>query len=709
MAINNYNEVEVKQRWRCWPNALEKSYEPHWLFEQETEIIKAINISQTPDEGSGCDSSSQQIFLSKDGKIYKKISCEENKYIEIPLLSSETNNSDKKFKAVDICNSIINNNIILISNSGKVVLANADTGQLCEDTLKFKSTNPLESSSPVEFVQCASGDHHLVLVDSNGKAWSSGKGPQTGHITEHLKYTTKESISNHADISLDKIAFFQGLVIRSICCGADFNIALVERTYDDEVDSNTTHEHGYERHSSAISPNASLRQISCPLGLPITEACMIKEDGGVLPSDQVEAQYKTAVHFGEDETQAVQLRNKSSRNIGTELSEGMEVQVNHVERFARSGMYMNPQDALKFLSDQLSWIGSGIGGGTQTIENVAETPEQNEQNSNIEQQIKTEKDAIDEEIAEEDSKPESSNVANLGRAAGNLVSAVGQTMVSKLTKSFSIDSSTKTSPTNEGAKKSIDSLLYDIPTSAVHPDETKYNPKIDERNNDTVDSGIPMDTMSVGYAPIKTIPDRDNTDYETDLGIDTTVSPENGSVNHIKLKDKGFEIEKNKQSSYKISGEHFSIKSSNESPSKEKKSSRLKNSTIQPSSFNLIDKQKRRVSFQHPADSTSSISFDSFIEKPKNHSEKKQPNSKDEEIDNVPLCHGERSFNTDVLFWGKGARGQPGQGDMLDRLQPSTIDALSGIGVMKLVCGRQHCLGKCFLAHVLINFCIRKN
>ena len=698
MAINNYNEIEVKQRWRCWPNALGKSYEPHWLFEQETEIIKAINVFQKPDERSGCDLNSQQIFLSKDGKIYKKISCEENKYIEIPLLSSETDHSDQNIKAVDICNSMINDNIILISNSGKVVFANADNGQLCENTLKLKSTNPLEDSSQVEFVQCTSGDHHIVLVDSNGKAWSSGKGPQTGHITEHLKYTTKESISNHADISLDKIAFFQGLVIRSICCGADFNIALVERTYDDEVDSDTTHKHVYERHPSAISPNASLRKISCPLGLPITEACMIKEDDGVIPSDQDEAQYKTTVHFGEDETQPVQLRKKSSRNVGAEMSEseGMEVQVNHVERLARSGMYMNPQDALKFLSDQLSWIGSGIGVGTQAIENVAETPEQNEQNSNIEHQTKTEKDAVDEEIAEEDRKTESSNVANLGRAAGNLVSAVGQTMVSKLTKSFSIDSSTKTSPTNDGAKKSIESLLCDIPTSAVHPDETQYNPKIDERNNDTVDSGIPMDTISVGYSPIETIPDRDNTDYETDPEIDTSLSLENGSVNHIKQKDKSFEIEKYKESSNKISDEHSSMKCSYESPSKEKKSSRSKKSTIQPSSFNLIDKQKRRVSFQNPADSISSISFDSFIDKPKNHSEKKQPDLKDEEVENVSLNCGERSFNTDVLFWGKGARGQPGQGDMLDRLQPSTIDALSGIGVMKLVCGRQHCLGKCF-------------
>ena len=99
MAINNYNEIEVKQRWRCWPNALGKSYEPHWLFEQETEIIKAINVFQKPDERSGCDLNSQQIFLSKDGKIYKKISCEENKYIEIPLLPSETDHSDQNIES----------------------------------------------------------------------------------------------------------------------------------------------------------------------------------------------------------------------------------------------------------------------------------------------------------------------------------------------------------------------------------------------------------------------------------------------------------------------------------------------------------------------------------------------------------------------------------------------------------------------------------
>ena len=45
-----------------------------------------------------------------------------------------------------------------------------------------------------------------------------------------------------------------------------------------------------------------------------------------------------------------------------------------------------------------------------------------------------------------------------------------------------------------------------------------------------------------------------------------------------------------------------------------------------------------------------------------------------------------------VWFWGKGRRGQAGQGDMLDRLQPSVISCLSKLGIQKISCGRNHCL-----------------
>ena len=49
-------------------------------------------------------------------------------------------------------------------------------------------------------------------------------------------------------------------------------------------------------------------------------------------------------------------------------------------------------------------------------------------------------------------------------------------------------------------------------------------------------------------------------------------------------------------------------------------------------------------------------------------------------------------FDTEVWAWGKGKRGQQGQGDMLDRLQPLQISTLSGIGVIKICSGDKHSL-----------------
>ena len=49
-------------------------------------------------------------------------------------------------------------------------------------------------------------------------------------------------------------------------------------------------------------------------------------------------------------------------------------------------------------------------------------------------------------------------------------------------------------------------------------------------------------------------------------------------------------------------------------------------------------------------------------------------------------------FDTEVWAWGKGKRGQQGQGDMLDRLQPLQISTLSGIGVVKICSGDKHSL-----------------
>ena len=62
-----------------------------------------------------------------------------------------------------------------------------------------------------------------------------------------------------------------------------------------------------------------------------------------------------------------------------------------------------------------------------------------------------------------------------------------------------------------------------------------------------------------------------------------------------------------------------------------------------------------------------------------NHSVKLRPNQPREDT----FCH-------EVWTWGKGHRGQHGHGDMLDRLQPSAISELVGLGVTKVACGKHH-------------------
>lgn len=49
-------------------------------------------------------------------------------------------------------------------------------------------------------------------------------------------------------------------------------------------------------------------------------------------------------------------------------------------------------------------------------------------------------------------------------------------------------------------------------------------------------------------------------------------------------------------------------------------------------------------------------------------------------------------FQREIWSWGKNSRGQLGQGDMLDRNQPSPIKELTGLGVVKIVSGTWHSL-----------------
>ena len=83
--------------------------------------------------------------------------------------------------------------------------------------------------------RCASGENHLILVDSDGRAWSAGHGPQTGLVHEVRTSTPNkpnfgsefEDPSSEAEIFVTRIDFFQGVKIIGIDSGKDFNVVLV--------------------------------------------------------------------------------------------------------------------------------------------------------------------------------------------------------------------------------------------------------------------------------------------------------------------------------------------------------------------------------------------------------------------------------------------------------------------------------------------------
>ena len=80
-----------------------------------------------------------------------------------------------------------------------------------------------------------------------------------------------------------------------------------------------------------------------------------------------------------------------------------------------------------------------------------------------------------------------------------------------------------------------------------------------------------------------------------------------------------------------------------------------------------------------------------------NHSVKLRPNQPREDT----FCH-------EVWTWGKGHRGQHGHGDMLDRLQPSAISELIGLGVVKVACGKHHSIALTLTGMLFFSFVSEK-
>jgi amyotrophic lateral sclerosis 2 protein len=200
---------------------------------------------------------------------------------------------------------------------------------------------------------CAAGRGHVVLVDRQGKAWSWGKEPQSGIVSGQHEAEEAEHDGQDGDahsLVFTRVDFLQGQRVASVAAGQEFSVALVESVKTaDAVCLSPTLTHRLGQENGRPRPSATS---SCPLGLPVS----------VQPTKSTaEATGKSAE--GDNEQHLVELRRPrtlspvADEDTVDQDAEGT-ARARQVERLAQSGMYINPSDALKYLTDQLAWLGT---------------------------------------------------------------------------------------------------------------------------------------------------------------------------------------------------------------------------------------------------------------------------------------------------------------------------------------------------------------
>ncbi len=266
-----------------------------------------------------------------------------------------------------------------IFGGGRLVAVTMDGEALELDWRTDIVVQKFEHEETVRFRRCAGGERHLTLVDARGLAWCLGRGPQAGLMHK------EEECSK-----LRKLDFFGGFKILSLAAGKDFNLALVERIPFNSAQKKSENVVVQEEDSGS-SDSILSKRASCPLGLPIDEST----NEGVKEPE------------GDDSEDDVELR---KRGNSSDCSDQANTQPKIVERLAHSGLYINPSDALKYLSDQLSWVG-------KTKTTVTTTP-------------------VDENLPQQEETTVVTNLYKATSAMADGVKYVGQT-VSKLSYSFS--------------------------------------------------------------------------------------------------------------------------------------------------------------------------------------------------------------------------------------------------------------------------------
>ncbi len=232
------------------------------------------------------------------------------------------------------------------------------------------------------------------------------------------------------EVVLTRIDFFQGLKVAQLSAGKDFTLALVERGPNNHQQQQQQERHVPATVQHSKSPKRTNKLdplgVSCPLGLPLAQS----------PKHPPRAEVTTSTPKdpSKEKEEQVELRKKSDHEDRDKRSS------ESVERLSHTGMYINPTDAIKYLSDQLSWMGKN--NATAAAAATAQAEQQQQQEVLQSPTQVSSPPAIPEEVPVGDAPAQANVVSNLYKAtssamAGGVKYVMGQTGLSRLSQSFS--------------------------------------------------------------------------------------------------------------------------------------------------------------------------------------------------------------------------------------------------------------------------------
>ncbi|XP_046736020.1 alsin isoform X3 [Diprion similis] len=271
-----------------------------------------------------------------------------------------------QFYAMDIATN--SDYLFIVNDAGQVLRIDPSDMTLVEtitlrEEPKSCSHGYKADNESVKVKSLAVSDNAMLFIAENGQLWANGDQPQIDIKTSEPK----------------KVTFFDGRIVSSVACGANFNVALVRkilRTMKDDTDSENDLEEEVFVSSCPhcvsdvmLSPVSQPSTDTCPLGLHVRQSSEDRSTNSTSAPSSASKDHDNALLL--DDEKRFDDHSKTLTN-GENVSDGLPIELQREEK--KNVIFINTEAARQFLTRQLSWVSSYGNAGEELLAECADRP-----------------------------------------------------------------------------------------------------------------------------------------------------------------------------------------------------------------------------------------------------------------------------------------------------------------------------------------------